>query len=260
MGKRGRRSQASQSASQTSNSTQLTLEVSFNNSQRVVENLDELVNACVRYVLYHAGSRLPIRKADLQKHVLKNVGRSYNMILEKVKAVLKDIYGYDLYVCEEQKSVIRYLVSNSLPNKGLNQQCDNDVPEDAHKILTMLILTHIFMSNNTTTEAGLFSFLNSLNIDVEETHDVFGNVKTFIQSTLVQQRFLHMETDNVTKRHSYTWGPRAEHEVSKHELLKFVCKIYKDSNPKSWSSQLECADKQFNVATDENESMEVGDN
>ncbi|KAK5641740.1 hypothetical protein RI129_010287 [Pyrocoelia pectoralis] len=249
----GRRKQSQASRSQSS---QLTIEASFSNSQKVIENLDELVNSCVRYFVYRAGCDLPIRKTDLQKHVLKNVGRSFNMILEKVKVILKEVYGYDLYMCEDQQSTVRYLVSNSLPYKNLNEESDNNTERDTHKILIMIILAHIFMCGDNSTEASLFSFLNSLNIDVEENHEIFGNVKTFIKTTMVNQKFLQVENDNVTKRQIYTWGPRAEHEVSKHELLKFVCKIYKDRTPKSWPSQLDSAAKQFNLPIngDENEA------
>jgi len=108
------------------------------------------------------------------------------------------------------------------------------------------------MSNNNVNEAALFSFLRSLQIDPDERHELFGNVKEFVTSTMVKQKYLSAEVEQLTRKVSYSWGPRAEHEISKHELLKFVCKMYKDRTPRSWSAQYESANAQFEEEVVEN--------
>ncbi|KAF2881550.1 hypothetical protein ILUMI_24626 [Ignelater luminosus] len=241
-------------------STQMPLEQSFSKSQKTVENVEELVNNCVRYVLYRAGNNLPIRKPDLQKNVLQHVGRSFDQILDKVTQILKNVYGYDLYLSDDTSSTKQYLVSTALPYKpdlvGFNTNANEDqnaVPPDVNKILILLVLTHIFMSNNNINEASLFAFLRSVKIDPDEKHELFGNVKDFM-STMVKQKYLSTEVDEITRRTIYSWGPRAEHEISKHEILKFVCKMYKDRLPKSWTTQYEQANAQ---AKGDDEVVEV---
>lgn len=67
--------------------------------------------------------------------------------------------------------------------------------------------------------------MNNLSIDVEKKHEVFGNVKDFVNSRMVKQKYLDLQVENNPKRIMYSWGARAEKTVSKHELLKFVAKV-----------------------------------
>ncbi|KAF5291465.1 hypothetical protein FQR65_LT01777 [Abscondita terminalis] len=239
--------------------------------QRTNENQDELVHNCVRFLLYKAGGGVPIRKIDIQKQVLKNVGRNYAAVFKKAKQVLNEVYGLNVYECEDEQSSVRYLISNLLPYKksrelnithrNLLDSEEPDVPEDACKVLIMIVLTHIFMSNNSTTQNSLFSFLELIQIDPEVRHPIFGNVKKYISELMVPQKYLTMKTDEITRQVTYSWGPRAEREISKHELLKFVCKIYKDRTPKSWTNQFQVANNQFAEGEEQNgvEHMEVVD-
>lgn len=54
---------------------------------------------------------------------------------------------------------------------------------------------------------------------------MFGNVKDFIAVTMVKQKYLNTELEDVTKKVLYSWGPKADHEISKHSLLKFICTV-----------------------------------
>ncbi|KAK4874072.1 hypothetical protein RN001_013432 [Aquatica leii] len=265
-------SQSSQSRNGTQASQSQLSQSQIQTQPLTIENEDKLIQNCVRYFLYRAGTGLPIRKSDIQKQVLKNVGKNYSSIFNKAKAVLKEVYGYDVYECEDGQTVVRYLISNSLTyknssdlNNTTNQSLNDDdleIPEDVYKILVMLVLTHIFMSDNSVTQNVLFAFLQSVDIDPEVNHEIFGNVKTFITNTMVHQKYLVAENDEITRQTTYKWGPRAEHEISKHGLLKFVCKIYKDRAPKSWQNQFEVANAQFGESGAEQngiESMDVAD-
>lgn len=73
--------------------------------------------------------------------------------------------------------------------------------------------------------ASLYAFLSNLSIDVEKKHEVFGNIKDFINNSMVKQKYLDVQVENTPKRIMYSWGARAEKSVSKHELLKFVAKV-----------------------------------
>lgn len=62
-----------------------------------------------------------------------------------------------------QTAVKSYIVSNSLPylKDPIQQKEDShsEYPKDAHRILLLLILSHIFMSNNAVSE-GWLKFLS----------------------------------------------------------------------------------------------------
>lgn len=55
-----------------------------------------------------------------------------------------------------QPSGKSYIVTNNLPHISdpvqQKEDSDNPYPEDVHRILLLLILSHIFMSNNTVSE------------------------------------------------------------------------------------------------------------
>lgn len=70
---------------------------------------------------------------------------------------------------------------------------------------------------------SLYGFLRALNIDPDKKHETFGNVKDFINVTMVKQKYLEVYTDK--NQHTYSWGVRSEAEISKHELLQFVADV-----------------------------------
>lgn len=59
-----------------------------------------------------------------------------------------------------QPSMKSYIISNGLPdiNDPIKQNMDSEnYPEDVNRILLLLILSHIFMSNNAVGEGLLFA-------------------------------------------------------------------------------------------------------
>lgn len=39
------------------------------------------------------------------------------------------------------------------------------------------------------------------------------------------KKYIEIETDQISKKISFSWGPRSENEISKHDILNFVCKV-----------------------------------
>lgn len=211
-----------------------TLQQSVADTQDLTQN----VNKCLRYILYRARSKMIIRKTDLQKNV--RYGKSFDPVIEKTTEILKDVYGLDLYIGAANPK--QYLVSNMLPLSSNNESEDKSL--NVHKILLMLVLSHVFMSGESVSQVSMFQFLHSIKIDVDKKHCIFGNVKEYITTTLVKQNYLTSETDPNNKSVTYHWGPRAEHEVSKHSLLKLVSKIYENRASTSWKNQFQAAQAQ----------------
>lgn len=66
------------------------------------------------------------------------------------------------------------------------------------------------------------SFLQQFDIDWHVAHPLYGNVKQFVTSTMILQKYIAKSTEEKSTIINYTWGPRAELEVSKHGILEFV--------------------------------------
>ncbi|XP_044253003.1 non-structural maintenance of chromosomes element 3 homolog [Tribolium madens] len=239
MSKRPRKS-LSQSQN-TSRLSQSRLEGAFSQSQ---VSVDDAVNNCVRYIIYNGGQNTYFRKSDIQKYCAPRTGQFLQQVIEGATQILEQVYGYKLLVCDQTANNSKaFIVTNALPYK--NYIVDQEEPDfkDSQKILLLLILSHIFMSNVATPEASLHAFLEHFQIDVNVRHPVFGSVKDYI-NTLVKHKYLATEIDPLTKKVSYSWGICSETEISKHAILNFVCKVYKDRQPKSWTNQYQIANEQ----------------
>lgn len=142
-----------------------------------------------------------------------------------------------------QSSTKSYIITNALPYiVDPTEPPQDEYPDDVNKILLLLLLSHIFMSNNPVTEgvfhnclfidviinkflASLHSFLRSLQINIDQRHEVFGNVRDCIYNNFKNKKYLKIEINDISKKASFSWGPRAEKEISKIDVLKFVCKV-----------------------------------
>ncbi|CAH0563730.1 unnamed protein product [Brassicogethes aeneus] len=217
-------------------------------------SLEEQVDDVVRFFVLKGGEQI-VKRSEVHKHVLPKAGRYYERVMERAVIVLRKVYGFNLILIDATANTPKsYILSNALSYKDDETLSDDEVPEDANKILLMLILTHIFMSNCSVNEGSVFGFLKKLNIDVNVRHPVFGIAKEYITNTLTKLKYLNIEADPATKQIYYHWGVRSEKEISKHDILKFVCKIYKDRVPENWDNQIQQAREQCldNVKIHEN--------
>ncbi|XP_044759862.1 non-structural maintenance of chromosomes element 3 homolog [Coccinella septempunctata] len=225
--------------------TQPNIDESFRGIANITnDELNELANECVRFIIYRGGQQLPFRKAELQKHIKGATGRIFDKVLDIASNILDKVYGFKMILCDGGSKF--YILSNNLPyiEEDLDNEQMSELPTDRKKILLMLVLIHIFMSTSSVTQASLYSFLQSLYIDPERRHEIFGDVKEYINTTLVKQHYLNVDKDAVSQEISYQWGDRAEKEISKMDLLQLVCKIFKAHNPKSWVTQYKEASEQ----------------
>lgn len=125
------------------------------------EDLEEMTSNFVRYVIIKGGSGLPIKKSDLQEYTAKN-SQTFNMVLERARVALGEIYGYELR--ELDGKVKCFTVANVLPHVDVDSEpedSDEEDVEDADKVLVLLILTHVFMSNGCAGESKFQFFKKS---------------------------------------------------------------------------------------------------
>merc|ERR1719483_1110417 len=110
--------------------------------------------------------------------------------------------------------------------------------------LTFSILGHVFMSGGRVSDENLMRFVRNLGlvgeegkgrkgelggVDLEVSQLYDGDVKRWVNDTLVsKQQYLKrirlVEVEG--EQYEYSWGDRAEAEVKKSSVLKFVCDLY----------------------------------
>jgi len=221
--------------------TQRTLEESFGE----VVDPSELADNVIRYIIYRGGEHMNFTKSELTRNVIHKAGGKFEEIITRVRVILNKVYGYNMMVCDSTKGKDKqYVISNILPHIDDPSENREEIPEDANNVLLLLILSHIFMSNNMVSDVSLYSFLKSCGIDVNLKHPIFGHVKEHINKALTKKQYLITEIDQLSKRQTFKWGLRAEKEISKMAVLKFVCKMFKDRQPKDWINQYQVANQQ----------------
>lgn len=103
--------------------------------------------------------------------------------------------------------------------------------DESQKQLSLLyiIIAYIFMKGRAIEETTLSAFLNLINIDLQEPHDYYGNVKKLISETFVNQLYLkkltialESKTEGVV---AYDIGERAKYEFRKRDLLNSVATL-----------------------------------
>lgn len=119
-----------------------------------------------------------------------------------------------------------YLLVSNLPCASILE-----LNEDYRRKYTLLylVLGYIFMKNGSVPEQGLWDFLAKLNIKEEEEHVFFGSVRKLITETFLKQAYL-VRVKQVVEgmnddRFFYSWGVRAEHELSQKDILESICKM-----------------------------------
>lgn len=206
------------------------------------DELEHLVNECVYYILISHQKRLPVKKADIVKHVLKEHSKSFSNIIPRVEAVLKQVYGIKLVEVEGKKG--HYILVNNLKEGVENIQISRmgSDTENAKDGLLVVILTLIFMNGNVMAEGHMWQTLKRLGLtsDGPKCHPVFGDIKKLITYEFVRQLYLeHIRIPGSDPpSHEFRWGARSQLEVDKKELLELVCVIFNNEMKiEQWSSQ-----------------------
>ncbi|XP_003708202.2 non-structural maintenance of chromosomes element 3 homolog isoform X2 [Megachile rotundata] len=201
----------------------------------ISEEQKELVNSVIRYIFALNTGKHIISKSQLIKNVFANKGKHFHRIMNDVQTVLSKIFGYRLIEFQTNK----YMLVNEIQN-----QIAHIYPratEGRQQVLLFLILTHIFMSEESCSEESLWNFLTNLDISCSDNqnHHYFGNVKRLITEVFVGQKYLDKLSTNAndSTKIEYKWGPRAEHEFSRRAALEFVSQIYCGRPISNWPLQ-----------------------
>ncbi|KAL4223158.1 Melanoma-associated antigen G1 [Mactra antiquata] len=218
---------------------------------------DRLISEVVRFILVMDQKKYPIKKTEINKHILKEHSKSFPIIIGEVTKRFSEVFGFQLKELEN-KHKGSYILINELDCDSVDSHLRWSEIEDSKRGLLMVVLSLIFMQGNEITDCELWSFLSKLGIKLDQPHEVFGDCKKLITQEWVRQCYLEMTTvPNVDPPVSQIrWGQRAFLETSKRKMLSFVSKIYGIEDLSLWTSQW--ADVQDSEAVNEQSAENSG--
>lgn len=194
--------------------------------------VDQKTAEVVQYFLVKDQKKIPVRRADLVKNVVKEYRNIYPEIIKRAARTFEQVFGLKLVIIDPKNHV--YILVNNL-----------ETPEGASPIngltnpktgLLFVILSVIFMKGGVARETLIWNVLKKLRVDPGEKHEDFGDVKKLVTDEFVRQKYLEFlrvpHTEPV--EHTVQWGQRAQVEVSKAKILEFMGQLY-EQDPQSWS-------------------------
>ncbi|XP_042885391.1 non-structural maintenance of chromosomes element 3 homolog [Penaeus japonicus] len=207
------------------------------------ENMRILASNVCNYLLVSDCKKIPAKRADIVKSVLKEHSRHFKEVMAEANQILERVYGYKVVELEKKNHfiMINTLITNNSDEDDL-LLASTTSSEAANLGLVTAILAGIFMSGEVMQEGPMREYLKKLGVDIDsrEDHPTFGNVTKYIHQDLVRQQYLQitLNKDVEPPSNEYRWGERAHKELSKRDILELVCKVYgNQTRPEDWVAQ-----------------------
>lgn len=234
------------SSSQTDISLQRRSRNTFQQSQMMSsqDELDtqekmQLISSVIRYLFAADRNKQPIQKTHIIKNVLNGNNKSFHTIIQKVNTELSEVFGFELVEVENNRYILVNNIENNLPHLTFQNS--------SKQVLLYLVLVHIFMHGEACKEDILWNFLRTLGIITNNSfqNEYFGDVKQLVTVDFVNERYLEKRPvdKNDQSQLEYTWGSRAENELTYRSVLQFVADLYGVS-PNNWKLQYKVMNEQ----------------
>ncbi|CAG9129551.1 unnamed protein product [Plutella xylostella] len=195
-------------------------------------DLGEAINECARFLICREGSKIPIKRAEIQKFLAPNFqipSNRINVVISEANKLIRKVYGCKL-VQVEAKSGVQFIVVLAEEAESLPDTSSDPV---LHRML-VAALTHLFMSGGRVTEEAMWDFLDEAGLMEEADH---AGRKDFI-TTFTKQLYLSYFKvgEGDLTRHVFEWGQRAIEEVPPIHLLTKMSQAF-EREPVYWREQ-----------------------
>ncbi|NXW64470.1 NSE3 protein, partial [Eurystomus gularis] len=198
------------------------------------DQLSQKVSELVQFLLVKDQKKIPIKRADILKKVIREYRDVSSEIINRAGRTLQEVFGLQLVEIDTKHHI--YILISNLPRVEGEDLCRDN--QTAKLGLLIVILSFIFMKGNSAKDSAVWEFLRRLRVQPSERHEVFGDVKKLVTEEFVRQKYLEITPIPLTDppEFTYQWGPRAAKETSKKDVLRFVAKI-QGKDPTFWMSQ-----------------------
>ncbi|NWX60486.1 NSE3 protein, partial [Promerops cafer] len=222
------------------------------------------VSELVQFLLVKDQKKIPIKRADMLKNVIREYRDAYSEIVNRAGRTLQEVGGvrqgkgrvlgetpcgltlvppqvFGLQLVEIDTKRHIYILINNLPHAEGEYLCRGKEKEKMG--LLLVILSFIFMKGNSVKDSEAAQCHPSLTLIPRKQHSVFGDLRKLLTEEFVRQKYLETTPIPLTDppEFKFQWGPRAEKETSKKDVLNFVAKI-QGKDPTFWASQYSEAD------------------
>jgi len=209
------------------------------------DDISRMVSDVVLYCLVTDQRKALIKRADIVKQCNLGKGLSkveVDKVMEQVERHFMDTFGMRLQEKEDRRGV--FMLVNTISESSGQGNIQWSDSETAQMGLTFSILGLVFMSGGRVMDDILIRFVRNLGLVAEDSRGrkgeqgsveaevslLFdGDMKRFVNDTLVSKQQYLRRTRVVEvegEQYEYSWGERAEAEVKKSTVLKFVCELY----------------------------------
>lgn len=201
---------------------------------------EKKVNELVQYMLIMDQKKIPIKKKDINRVILKGQNKAFSGVMEEAASKLLEVYGFKVIELQDKLKDSYILVNDLELNESQHRLINVCEKDKAEMGLVFVILAIIFMNQNVIHEDELWHALKKLGIFEDDLHSTFGNVKNLIMKEFVRKGYLRTELNTSTDpaTNDIFWGQRAQHEISKKQVLSMVCDIT-ETQPNDWTFQMQ---------------------
>ncbi|KAM9344285.1 necdin-like 2 isoform 1-T2 [Pholidichthys leucotaenia] len=196
--------------------------------------VDQKAAEVVQYFLMKDQKKMPIRRAELVKHVVKEYRNIYPELLKRATQTFDQVFGLKLVEIDPKNKL--YILVNKLEKPEKASPITD--PTNPKMGLLFVILSIIFMKGGVVRENVIWNTLKKLRVDPGEKHDEFGDIKKVVTDEFVRQRYLEYSRIPHTEpvEFEFRWGQRTDVEVSKAKILQLMGELH-GQNPQSWTQQ-----------------------
>ncbi|CAG8761955.1 736_t:CDS:2, partial [Acaulospora morrowiae] len=236
------------------------------------EEFERKVKEIIRLALTSELRKVPLKRDEIIRKVLKEHSRSFPVILSKAQERLRDIFGMDLVELpvkdkrvnigsnaprrnaqvKEKSSSNSYILKNILPKKLLETDLINwDKNKDLEVMGLLTVVLSLILVNGRVLSDGRYYFhqLNNytrrLHLHNDERFDLEKLIANFVkQGYLVKQKVSVVENPSQTSDKDpveYRWGPRAKIEMPESNLCDFIKAVYGNDAPPDLEKRIERA-------------------
>ncbi|GAB5585093.1 melanoma-associated antigen D4 isoform X1 [Prionailurus iriomotensis] len=231
---------------------------------RNVTLLQERANKLVKYLMIKDYKKIPIKRSDMMKDVIREYDEHFPEIIERATYTLEKKFGIHLKEIDKEEHLYILVCTRDSSARLLGKT--KDTPRLS---LLLVILGVIFMNGNRASEAVLWEALRKMGLRPGVRHPFLGDLRKLITEDFVKQKrrslrwavqgFLQAMDDTLhwayleykkvpnssPPEYEFLWGLRARHETSKMRVLRFIAQN-QNRDPREWKAHfLEAVDDAF---------------